>query len=790
MRQFRKNVMRLAWKNRGAMIGSALITAIGIFTLVAMFDTMRNLTGQIDAYYARAGLGDVFCTVAGISDTELRQMEELPGIRTAAGRMAEDVRLVAEGQKNIVTVHLMSAPSAGEDPGLSLSGRLNQPECSGPLTENDQIFLGSRMQEVYGFQEGEELRILCGGRSVRFFYAGTVSAPDYIYSVPPSGSMVPDGSTYDIAVVTEAAMRKVLGSGKRNELSFRLSPGYTFEDVRPSLTERMEKNGVQSLLKREDQASCSMVDDEVDELVTTGTILPVLFLAISVFMLYTVLQKMIDRDRKLIGTMKAFGMTDREMTWAYLIQGLVIGGAGALLGCGTAGFFGRYMFGMYVEFFNLPDTVYHDYFTTRAAGTALSLVTAGAAVLLGIRKILSITPSMAMREHAPEHVINIQLPEFLRERTGLMTRLALRSLLRNPFRSFVIALSVAFPFAMSSVLLSYGPVIDDMMETEFGVVEDYDFMLTLEGVHGPRDTAGSAAALPGVRDSDVLYCRPCEFILNGRREYGLLNGMRAGGSFWKIRDNSGGFYLPPESGIILDGRTAGKLHAKAGDEIEVIPGTGASGRKKVRVEAVIEQMFGTGAYMALEAFPELLDMEPSVNRILLRADRRNGEKLKERLLQAGNIIFISDVREIVDAYRGMFGSMTIMINMFSLMSVAAGGILISNILMINLRERVTELSTLQVLGVTDREIGRMLLTEQLVLFAAGILGGIPGNAWIRHLLESMMRSDSYVIRLPLNIGTCGLALLICLGMMLFTWRREMSVLRSAPLTDALKERGE
>ena len=231
----------------------------------------------------------------------------------------------------------MSVASSEEEASQSLSGALNRPECSSPLTEDDRIFIGERMQAVYGWQTGDEIRVLYGGRSICFYYGGTVSAPDYIYSVPPSGSMVPDGRTYDIAVVTEAAMRTMTGSGKRRELSFRLSPGYSFEDVRPLLSQRLERFSVGSLLKREDQESYSMVEDEVQELVTTGTVLPVIFLSISVFMLYTVLRKMIDRDRSLIGTMKALGMTDQELTGAYLIQGLLIGTAGALAGGLAAG---------------------------------------------------------------------------------------------------------------------------------------------------------------------------------------------------------------------------------------------------------------------------------------------------------------------------------------------------------------------------------------------------------------------------------------------------------------------
>ena len=149
------------------MAGSALIIAIGIFTMAAMFDTMLNLTGQIRAYYERAELGDIFCTVEGITDAELKRTEEIPGIRKAAGRMSADTRILAEGLDSIVTVHLMSAPSSEEEASESLSGALNRPECSSPLTEDDRIFIGERMQAVYGWQPGDEIRVLYGGRSIR-----------------------------------------------------------------------------------------------------------------------------------------------------------------------------------------------------------------------------------------------------------------------------------------------------------------------------------------------------------------------------------------------------------------------------------------------------------------------------------------------------------------------------------------------------------------------------------------------------------------------------------------------
>lgn len=71
------------------------------------------------------------------------------------------------------------------------------------------------------------------------------------------------------------------------------------------LEEALELYGLKSLCERKDQTSYNMVDGEIGELIFVGTILPLLFMAISVFMLYVVLKKMVDRDQKLIGTMKA-----------------------------------------------------------------------------------------------------------------------------------------------------------------------------------------------------------------------------------------------------------------------------------------------------------------------------------------------------------------------------------------------------------------------------------------------------------------------------------------------------
>ena len=162
MRLFRKNVMRLALRNKGAVFGSILIIGIGIFILVSMLDTLRNLDGQLAAFYEKQHMADIFAEVEGIPEEELLRLADIPGIASADGKTAMDVRLISDRTEGMVTVHLMS---------VSEDQRLNVPILSDRM-EADTLYLGKRMEEVYGFARGEMLRVLVEGEPCRLSFGG------------------------------------------------------------------------------------------------------------------------------------------------------------------------------------------------------------------------------------------------------------------------------------------------------------------------------------------------------------------------------------------------------------------------------------------------------------------------------------------------------------------------------------------------------------------------------------------------------------------------------------------
>lgn len=823
MKQFSKNILRLALKSRASFIGAVLIIGIGIFCYVGVSDTMKNLETQVDTYYDDYGLADIFATVEAIPASDLARLCEIPGIEAVSGKLSADLRMLGPDQEELVTVHLMSydpddtlnrlriqalrpttaVEATGEDQtnrNESGSGDAVAVETGTGINNSslsqagtDALYLGSRMADVYNYPEGTELRLVYDGKVKRLSYAGRCSAPDYIYSIPPGGAMIPDGEVYDIACIDLRDMKDLMGMGDvRNELGFRMKPGYRYEDVRSALRAELERYGLQSLTKRADQTSYDMVDGELHELISMCVLLPLIFMSISVFMLYVVLRKMIDQSRPLIGTLKAMGMTDRELMQAYLAEGAIAGFIGALIGALTAGSFGRFMFEMYVDFFNLPDPRYHDYLSTRLTGGLIAVFTGIAAVYVGVRAILKIDPAQAMRSAAPAHASG-RLSHWVadvtaRQPMSALRRLGLRAVFRNPMRGFLIILSIAFPFSMSTVLLSFDTVADSMYTDQFEKIKLYDLEISLDHYTDPHEAVEAAEAIDDITYAEPLSILTAALRADNRTEYTLLYGIEKNSRLWHISDMYGQRYAPPTGGLILNWRTADKLRVRSGDTIELSCPALSEKYIRVPVTQVIYENVGGAAYTDIESIQQLFASVTPVNTIIARIRPDSMQSVKDALSEAAHVTWVADAQKTLRAYLDMMKSMKAMIYMFALMSIVTGGILIYNISMINLRERLTELGTLQVLGAGDAEIRDMLRCEMGIYFLAGLLLGLPGSRAIKYLLEHVLVSDSYKIDMHVTVPAYLITLLICLLMAMLTVWMEMRAVRRISLTEVLKER--
>ena len=265
MKYFVKNLFRSARKNLGTFIGATLIMALGIFIFVSMNDTFMNLEMQVSKYYKENNMADIFAQVMSMPREKLKDFKNIPGIKEASGILSADLRVGAENIRDIANLHVL-----GYDESIVLNRPLLKPA---QVPHNEEIYIGAKMMKARNFKKGDRINLISNGESYEFTIAGTASAPNYIYAIPPSGAMLSDGRDYDIAVISAVKLSKILGREKTvTEVSFRIDNSYSFEKLRYSLNDSLQEYGIRSLTSKEKQTSYNMVEGEIKELTGTGTI--------------------------------------------------------------------------------------------------------------------------------------------------------------------------------------------------------------------------------------------------------------------------------------------------------------------------------------------------------------------------------------------------------------------------------------------------------------------------------------------------------------------------------------
>lgn len=114
----------------------------------------------------------------------------------------------------------------------------------------------------------------------------------------------------------------------------------------------------------------------------------------------------------------------------------------------------------------------------------------------------------------------------------------------------------------------------------------------------------------------------------------------------------------------------------------------------------------------------------------------------------------------------LFTGIRILIWMVGLGTLLAGAIGVSNIMMVTVKERTTEIGIRRAIGARPKDILQQILSESMVLTTIAGMFGISFAVGVLQLVEMKANSDGgdarFQVSFGLAIGTC--ALLIALGM--------------------------
>ena len=213
--------------------------------------------------------------------------------------------------------------------------------------------------------------------------------------------------------------------------------------------------------------------------------------------------------------------------------------------------------------------------------------------------------------------------------------------------------------------------------------------------------------------------------------------------------------LPDDGGLICI-RLADEFRIKPGDTVTIEP-YGTSESYEIRIAGINRSL--TESISVSEAYAEKIGLTGSdaykIRNIYTMTP-------KNQIRADSNITSIQSKQDIIDSFDAFMD----IFNFFVIVMIAASMLLclivLYNLGVMSYMERYREMATLKVLGFKDKAIGRLLVSQNLWISAAGTLLGIPAGIWALTVLMKMLAGEyemdvmvgpsSILISTALNFG--------------------------------------
>lgn len=711
-RRYTRNIR----ENLSFYISSTVLTVV---TLLLYF--LFNIAGNAildfgDEFFARNQVENAhFSTYLPIPD------EALPGLE-------EEYNLTLEAQRYInietdgVTARVFSRTeeidlyeiTAGKDVSADDEAVISE----GYAVEND-IAIG----DIIKIGEKE------------YTITGFMQRPDYLYMLENEDDSYKNVTTFYLCYMSDDAFETLNASGVQYLVRYG-------EDSDSAAFRRAvhERYYMRSYTASGENNRILMVDQQAELFIVMSYVMLCVLPLIAVVLVSIIISRKVKSEQRMIGTLSALGYTKRQLMRHYAGFAVLPGLVGGVLTAILSAVFAQ----------PLSEMGLQDYEPMRIVGrlnpvdAVLGIVIPTAlyvlAALLSVRKLLKRDTVLLLNGNADGGRKRLRRV-FAGRRLNFRTKFAVRSMLGNPMRSFVVLLGV---FLGSFI------------------------MLLGQGFFDSIDRMGTVAA-------DTLGSFEHEYILNELLEenpYGgetlLVSSMEdengtAFSVIGTVDDNP--YFLPtdPEGnpisvddGYYITSLAELTLGWNTGDTVTAYNPLSME-EYSFTVEGVFQNNVQKAVYTSKPLAAKLTGLdEGKFNAIV------SGEKLSIPEAKIAQEVLRTDI---TDQTRAMTGQMTFLLEMIIglgvIICVAAVYVAVNMLV----AESRSNISVLKVLGYQDRQIDHIILSSHHVLLPIGILLSIPaayvvGNAFFLMMVDyGVMLIDIYIEPLSyvISIGLTALS---------------------------------
>lgn len=747
MKSLDRKLMRELWGMKGQALAIAMVIASGVGTYVMSLATMESLQTTRQVFYSDHRFAEVFANLKRAPESVKQRITDIPGVELVETRVVANVVLDIADFPDPVTGLLISIDERGGS--LLNTTYLREGRMIDPLRA-DEVLASEGFAEAHGFGPGDEVVAIINGRRQELTIVGVALSPEHIYAIAP-GHTFPDFERYGVLWMNREPLANAYDmDGAFNDVSLTLSADARAEEVIDRLDEIVRSYGGLGAIARENQISHRFLSEEMRQLKLMATVFPVIFLGVAAFLLNVVISRLVRQQRDQVATLKAFGYGNLAIMGHFtkLISGIVV--IGVIAGLGVGMWLAGVMAEMYMQIYKFP---YLRYMLPGWVMISAALISFGSAFLgaaFSVYGAVRQPPAEAMRPEAPA-----AYRETIIERLGLRrllaqpTRMVLRNIERQPVKSGLSILGIAFSIAILMTGLFFSDAIDEMIQVQFGFASRENLAVLFVEPTSYR-AYYELLSLPGVEYGEPFRSVPVDIRAGHRTFRTAIQGLEPDADLVRLIDTTLEPVPIPAEGVVLTRYLANLLGVREGDDVTVEILEGTRPQREITLTAVVSEYIGVSAYMERTALNRLMREGNAISGVYLATDELYRDEIFETLEGMPRIAGTTDQDKSIEAFYETMGAQLItwaFINTLLAGSIAVG--VVYNSARIALAERSRELASLRVLGFRRAEVSYILLGEIAVLTLMAIpVGFVVGRGLCAYMVQAFQTD---LFRIPIII---------------------------------------
>ncbi len=744
---------------KAQFISMVIMVALGMGVFLGFQMEWYTLDRTSAQTYEATGFADFrVLSDALFTREELEAVAAIPDVTDAARFLK--VNVAVKGDTDLLGLSVTSNPKVS---GIYVSsGEAYDPEAKG-------FWLSDQYAAKNGVRLGDELSLIYaapfGTVELTAPVLGLAKASEYMICIQDGTQLMPDYNSYGFVYTSPAMLEEAMGMELYTQLN--LISELSKEEIVPLIDRALGRTSL--VLSKDEVVSWSETQGEINEGVTMGSILPVLFLAIAILTMVTTMHRITASEKTQIGLLKSLGFTDCRILRHYSAYGLAIGIAGSVLGVGIGYLLAWYIMnpdgamGTYVDL--IDWTLYVPGFCWIVLAAVIAFLTLIS--FLSVKSMLRGSAADALRPYSPKRIRASAL-----EKTGFWKRMRfsgrwnLRDSLRHKSRTGMTLFGIVGCMILLVGALGMNDTARSFVTVFYDEATAYESKLNLSADENGNE---AALALAEEREGDWAAVSSVQV---GDAPVGLEIYHVPHGLIHFIAKDMSEVTLAPEGVYICD-RIARDNGLAPGDKIRFSP-YGSSETYEATVQGILRSL--SESVILSDEAADRIGIPYTVNTVYTR----------QTGIEAGGIISsVQSKQSILDSFDKFMELMNAMIFLLAVAAVVLGLVVLYNLGVMSYTERYREMATLKVVGFRDRQIGRILIGQNLWLTVLGVLIGLPAGVGVLKYLLTALASE-YEMKLTLGPLTYGISIGLTFGVSLLVGWMIARKTRRIDMVEALK----